>query len=58
MNKLQIQITEIDNGFIVAMSGTETQGSPPKAQFCENLDAIIVYLNQVWPKKVTKLSVI
>lgn len=60
MNKLQIQITQIENGWLVAKPGEPVrtpqglQMGPPEMQYCEDYDAVCVALKEVWPRTVVR----
>lgn len=56
--KIQINISEIENGFLLGLPPEQHniiaaaqmgQQAQPRVQFCENLEAVIVSLKEVWP---------
>jgi len=62
MNRLQITIGQIDNGFIINRNivdrDTNKQLEPTQVVFCQDLEATQIYLAQVWPRdrKISSLN--
>ncbi len=52
-DKLQVQITQIDNGFVVGIAPQfnklSGQSNQPKAIFCNDYSEVIHHLKGVWP---------
>ena len=54
---MQIQITKIDNGYLVATPGVQSkinpnQGTAPTVQYCANFTAVVNVLKELWPDEV------
>jgi len=52
---IQIQITQINNGWLVATPPSKTN-QLPEMIFCENYNAVILALKRVWPKENIQIS--
>lgn len=58
-DKMQVQITQIENGFLVAFNETRIVLGPqgkqtiqvPCVNYCENYEAVCVTLKSNWPKE-------
>jgi hypothetical protein len=58
MNKVQIQITEIENGWLVSKPGEPIrtpqgmQMGPPEMTFCEDYEEVCQHLKSFWPRTI------